>query len=209
MNRIITVSREFGSGGRELGKRLADELSFSYYDREIVTALSEKTGMDENYLEHQLEKSAVFPYPVHYAQTFSQISTISDGAMQLMSLQTSLIRELAAKGDCVIVGRAADAILEEYRPFRLFVCADQESKLERCRKRAPAGEELSDREILRRMKRIDRDRAEYHDIISSSVWGDKSAYHLCVNTSGVEIKRIVPAIAEYYRLWVQSSAEHA
>lgn len=201
MNSIITVSREFGSGGRELGKRLADELGFAYYDREIVTALAEQTGMDEHYLERQLESGGVVSYPVHFAQTFSQISAVPDGAVQLLSLQTKLLRELAAKGDCVIVGRAADTVLEEYAPFRLFVCAEQEAKIRRCRQRAPEGEELSDREILRQMKRIDRSRAEYHDIISSRLWGDKSAYHLCVNTTDTEIKTIVPGIAAYYRLW--------
>ena len=77
MKNIITVSREFGSGGRELGKRLADELGFSYYDREIVTALAEKTGMDEHYLEQQLDSSGVVSYPVHFAQTFSQITAVS------------------------------------------------------------------------------------------------------------------------------------
>ena len=67
MGNIITVSREFGSGGRELGKRLADELGYRYYDREIVTALSEQTGMDPNFLDHQLESSSArVRYPIHF-----------------------------------------------------------------------------------------------------------------------------------------------
>ena len=207
MKNIITVSREFGSGGRELGKRLADELGFSYYDREIVTALAEKTGMDEQYLEQQLDSSGVISYPVHFAQTFSQITAVSESTVHLMSLQTSLIRELGARGNCVIVGRAADAVLEEYSPFRIFVCADQESKLRRCRQRAADGENLTDRDILRHMKRIDKNRAEYHDIISSGAWGDKSAYHLCINTTDTDIPAIVPAVAEYYRCWAKADGD--
>ena len=193
MNKIITVSREFGSGGRELGKRLAEELGFAYYDREIVATLAERIGMNEEYLEHQLEQRNMVSYSLHYGQTFSQFSAADEPAVRLLSLQCKLIKELAEKGDSVFVGRAADAVLED------FVYADEASKLVRCRERAPEGENLSDREIIRRMKRIDKARAEYHDIIAPFVWGDRNGYHLCVNTTGVEIEKIVPAIADYCR----------
>ena len=208
MTKIITVSREFGSGGRELGKRLADELGFSYLDREIVTQLAEQTGMDENYLDHQLESSTVrVRYPIHYAQSFSQLAAVSDTAVHIRSLQTKLIRDFAAKGDCVFVGRAADALLEDRNPFKLFVYADQESKIARCRARADDSESYTDKEIIRHMKRIDKLRAEYHDIISSKSWGDKTAYHLCVNTTGVSIRTVIPAIADYYRRWLSESEQ--
>ena len=198
MSRIITISREFGSGGRELGKRLADELGFAYYDREVVATLAKRTGMNEEYLEHQLEQGNVLSYSLHYGQTFTQFSP-AEPAMELMSQQCRLIRELAEKNDSIFVGRAADVILDEFKPFKLFVYADEASKLVRCRERAPEGENLSDRELLRQMKRIDKARAEYHDIISPCVWGDRNGYHLCVNTTGIEIKAIVPAIADYFR----------
>lgn len=202
MGSIITVSREFGSGGRELGKRLADELGYRYYDREIVTALSEQTGMDPNFLDHQLENSSARArYPIHFAQSFSQIAAVSDTAMHILSLETKLIRELAEKGDCIFVGRAADALLEEKNPFKLFIYADEASKLARCRARASESEKLTDREMLRQMKRIDRSRAEFHDIIASHPWGERQAYHLCINTTGVSIRELIPAVAEYYRLW--------
>ena len=199
MSKIITVSREFGSGGRELGKRLADALKFSYFDREIVTALAEKTGLDEDYLASSTESAALTQIPIHFARSFSEAPAFSNEAVKLMSMQTSLIKELAEKGNCVIVGRAADSILEEYKPFKIFVYADQDSKLARCRSRAEDGENLTDREMLRAMKRIDDARAEFHDIISEYKWGDKKGYDLCVNTTGVEIKTIIPALAEYVR----------
>ncbi len=199
MNHIITVSREFGSGGRELGKRLAEALGFSYYDREIVAALAEKTGLDEDYLAKRTESGAMAEFPIHFARTFAQIPTISDDSVKLMTMQTTLIKEIAAKGDCVIVGRAADSILEEYDPFRIFVYADEVSKLARCRERAEEGENLTDREIVRAMKRIDNARAEFHNIISEYRWGEKEGYDLCVNTTGLVIKQIIPALADYYR----------
>jgi hypothetical protein len=96
--RIICVSREFGSGGRELGKRLADNLGFAYYDREIVLSLAEQTGMDENSLEQQLEIAAPVPFAIHFAQSFTDNLTVNDTTVQLLSLQTRLIKELAAKG---------------------------------------------------------------------------------------------------------------
>ena len=199
MNHVITVSREFGSGGRELGKRLADALGFSYYDREIVTALAEKTGLDEDYLASSTEAGAISQFPIHFARSFTQIPAVPNDAVKLMSMQTSLIKELAEKGNCVIVGRAADSILEDFAPFKIFVYADETSKLERCRNRAEEGENLSDREMLRAMKRIDKARAEFHDIISDYKWGEKEGYDLCINTTGLEIKKVIPALAEYYR----------
>ena len=205
MGSIITVSREFGSGGRELGKRLADELGCRYYDREIVTALSEQTGMDPNFLDRQLESSSSRArYPIHFAQSFSQFAAVSDTAMHILSLETKLIRELAEQGDCIFVGRAADALLEEKDPFKLFVYADEASKLARCRARASESEKLTDRERLRQMERIGRSRAECHDIIATHPWGERQAYHLCVNTTGVSIRDLIPAVAEYYRLWRRS-----
>ena len=103
MGHIITVSREFGSGGRELGKRLADALEFSYFDREIVTALAKKTGLDEDYLASSTESGAFTQIPIHFARSFSEAPAFSNEAVKLMSMQTSLIKELASKGNCVIV----------------------------------------------------------------------------------------------------------
>ena len=199
MNHIITVSREFGSGGRELGKRLADALGYAYFDREIVNALAAETGLDEDYLANSTETGTLTQFPLHFARSFTQIPTVPNDVVKLMSMQTSLIKELADKGSCVIVGRAADSILEDYDPFRIFVYADEQSKLERCRKRAEEGENLTDREMLRAMKRIDKARAEFHDIISEYRWGDKESYDLCINTTGLEIKKVIPALADYCR----------
>ena len=180
MNSIITISREFGSGGRELGKRLADELGFAYYDREIITALAEETGLNPDYPA------------IHHATA------------ELLGKQHRLIQELAAKGDCVIVGRAADIVLEESHPFNVFVYADMESKLVRCKKRAAVDEHLTDKDLIRKIRELDRARAEHHDLLSSTPWGKKECYHLCVNTTGKEIKKIVSGVASYYYAWKQS-----
>lgn len=201
--KIITISREFGSGGREVGKRLADELGFAYYDREIVSAIAQKTSMDENYVANALEGGLFRSVPIHFGRTFSYSTTLMTNTANLYVEQHRIIRELAAKGDCIIVGRAADAILEEYRPFNLFVHADMEAKVQRCRQRAPEGERLTERELIRHIKKVDAERARYHELFSDTRWGRKESYHLCVNTTGMEIKKLVPTVAQYARVWLE------
>lgn len=199
---IITISREFGSGGREVGKRLADAMGYAYYDREIVTAIAQKTRMDEGYVASALEGGLFRGIPIHFGRTFSYSTTLMTNTANLFVEQHKIIRELAAKGNCIIVGRAADAILEEYHPFNLFVYADLEAKVRRCQQRATEGEKLTERELIRRIKKIDAERARYHEMFSDTRWGRKESYHLCVNTTGVEIKALVPVIAQYARCWM-------
>ncbi|MDR1664794.1 MAG: cytidylate kinase-like family protein [Clostridiales bacterium] len=202
---IITVSREFGSGGREIGKRLADALNIAYLDREIVSAIAEKSSLDESYVDRNIESGLFKMYPVTFSRTFTYMPVIIRGTPDLLAQQHKVIKELAAKGDCVIVGRGADEILREYRPFKVFVYADMPAKLERCRKRAAEDEKLSDRELEKSIKQIDKARADNHNLISSFRWGDKSGYHLCVNTTGIEIKSVVPHIAAYAAAWFKTA----
>ncbi len=194
---IITISREFGSGGRELGKRIADLLGYSYYDREIISKLAEKHNFDENYVENVLEGGKPFTMPITYGRTFSYTDVTGQQAIQLLSSQYKLLREFAEKGNCVIVGRCANVILEEFNPFNIFVFADMESKMERCRDRAPQDENLKDSELKRKIKQIDAGRARQQRFMTDKKWGAKEGYHLCVNTSGLDIKSISPVIADY------------
>ena len=204
---IITISREFGSGGREIGKRLADELGYAYYDKEIVTAIAEKHELDESYVTYALEGSMFRSYPIHFGRTFSYTPTLVSNDTKLFVEQNKLLRELAAVGNCVIVGRAADVILREYSPFNLFVYADMPSKIRRCQERANDDEYLSAKEMEKKIKRIDADRRRYHGMISDIQWGDKKGYHLCVNTTDREIKSLVPQLASYMRLWFEERGE--
>ena len=105
---IITISREFGSGGREVGKRLADALGYGYYDREILTAMAQSTEMEESYLEQILERGAATPqYPLILGRTLSQVSYVSNLSTTLLAKQTELIKKISQKGNCVIIGRNA------------------------------------------------------------------------------------------------------
>lgn len=198
---IVTVSREFGSGGREVGKRLADELGIAYYDREIISAVAEKSPLNESYIERTLESGRLRQFPITFSRTFSYLPSALSDVPQLLGTQNKVLRDLAESGDCVIVGRAANTVLKDFDPFNLFVYADMDAKISRCRARSDDVKNMSDREIERMIRRVDKVRAENHSLISDYPWGDKRGYHLCVNTSGFEIKSIVPMIAKFAENW--------
>lgn len=194
MRKIITISRELGSGGREIGKRLADILNLNYLDSEIVEAVAKQTNLDEQYVKGKLE-GGVNNYPVTFGRSFSRMPYMNNSAM-LIAKQHNIIKELVKDTDCVIVGRGADAVLSDLKPFRIFVYADMKSKIARCKSRA-GGESMTEKEIEREIKRVDKSRKSAHDLYAAHAWGDKAGYDLCINTTGIEIRDIVPLIAEY------------
>lgn len=200
--RIITVSREFGSGGRELGRRLAEALGIPCYDHEIIEMIAKENGFDENYVANISEKSIDMSYPMTIGHRFAMPNfQIMDQPIRVAAAQRKIIENFARKGDCVIVGRCADIILKEYHPLNLFVYADKASKVQRCIDRAPEGENMSRSEIERMMRQIDRNRAQYREMYADTKWGDKLAYHLCINTSYREIKELIPGLAAFANAW--------
>lgn len=200
--RIITISREFGSGGRELGKRLADELGFSYYDREIVASIAERQNIDETYVEKALDSQLWRSVPLHFHHSFSAVDPLQTMQTELLLEQTRVLEQIAKKGaDCIIVGRNADAILSAENPFKLFVCADMQVKVNRCMQRAEAKENLSEKKIMQNIRRIDKNRAQTREIISGSQWGHRESYHLIINTTDWNIKDLTPAVADFALRW--------
>ncbi len=200
--RIITISREFGSGGREIGKRLADELNIAYYDREIISAVAKNSELDEGYVERTLERGVPSAFPLSFGRSFAFFDASQQNYTKMLVAQQSFIIQLAHKGeDFVIVGRSADAILHEFSPFNIFVHADMDSKIDRCIDRAPEEEEMTRREYEKRIKQIDNARARHRSLIADSPWGKKESYHLCINTTNKEIKALVPGIAAYAKAW--------
>ena len=200
--KIITISREFGSGGRELGKRLAEQLGFAYYDREIVTAIAQQQGADPDFVEKALDSHLWQSVPLHFHHSFTSINNLQSLQTDLLIEQTRVLERIAERGeDCVIVGRNADAILAKENPFNIFVCADMEARIDRCIARAEEGEDTSRKKIQANIRRIDRARAQTRDIISGSKWGYRSTYHLIVNTTDWNIKELTPAVAEFALRW--------
>lgn len=204
MNKIVTISREFGSGGKEVGKRLADELGYSYYDSEIITLLAKETGMSEEYIKNISEKGA-YPYAFQFAKSFAMYSTVQNSQTELLVAQSKILKKIAEKGNAIIVGRGANTILKDYNPMNIFVYADMESKIKRCREKAKEDENLIDKELEHKIKSIDKNRKALNDLISNAEWGSKENYNLCINTSNIEIKSMVPALAEYIEKWFENN----
>ena len=186
--RIITISREFGSGGRELGTRLADALGIPCYDHEIIDMVAEKYGFDKNHIAHVSEKDIRVFYPTTIAHRLIAPHPMTQQSVSITVAEHELINELAQQGDCVIVGRSADIGLREMNPMNIFVYADWQSKLNRCKNRADENEHFSEKEILKKMKQIDKERAAYRSLFCEEDWGQKASYHLCINTSSKAIK---------------------
>lgn len=206
MNKIITISREFGSGGREIGKRLADELGFAYYDSEIIKRLANETGLSEQYIKNISEKG-VYPYPFQFGKTFSTFNTLQSNQNEILIAQQKIIKEIAKKGNCIIVGRGADVILREYNTMNLFVYASLEAKINRCKKKASKDEHLSEKELEQKIKKVDKNRKTYYDLLSNQSWGNKENYSLCLNTTKLEIKSIIKPLANYIEKWFKESAK--
>lgn len=199
VNRIITIGREFGSGGRELGKRLAEKLGIAYYDKEILVAIAKKTDFAVDYVQQILSRRPELYFPITVGQSFYPIvDPILEQNNTIYSEQSRIITDMAKKSDCIIVGRCADYILKDMHPLRLFVYAEMDFKMDRCRLRAKEHEDLTDRKLTQQIKRIDKNRASYYQFYTGRKWGDKLNYDLCINTSYIPIKEAVDGIAKIF-----------
>jgi len=197
MGRIITIGREFGSGGRELGRRLAEELHIDYYDRELLAEIAKHTSLAEEYIRNVVEQKPHSLLPITIGRSFSYVDDYAfKQAQSVYQAQSKIIRELAEKSDCVIIGRCADYILQDKKPFRLFVYADMDSRVRRCMERRGDGENQTEKEMKKQIQSVDKNRARYYEFYTGLKWGDKLNYDLCVNTTDAAIKEIVPAIAK-------------
>lgn len=200
--RIITISREFGSGGRELGKRLAGLLGIDYYDREIISAIARQNGLDEDYVEMALEKRDWQAMPLTFGRSFAGINGMQQMQTNLLVAQKHVMERIAEAGkDCVIVGRNADVLLADKKPFRIFVCAGMEEKIRRCMERALEGEDIFRKGVEQNIRRIDKARARTREILGGGKWGETNAYHLTVNTEGWDMEELALAVKEFVLRW--------
>ena len=199
MNKIITIGREFGSGGRELGRRLSEALGIAYYDKEIISEISKHTALSEQYIQTIVERTPIRPFPIHIGRSFyAPVNPVFQQHLNIYREQARIIQEMVSWSDCIIVGHCADYILQEFHPFRLFVYADMDSKIKRCQLKGPRDEALSERDLRQNIKDVDKQRARYYENYTGKPWGNKLNFDFCVNTTQTEIKKIVPAIAKLF-----------
>ena len=195
MNHIITISREFGSGGRTVGKKVAEQLGIPCYDSELIQKIAEESGFAENYVKEAGEYT-----PGGFLS--SALSNRAFGPTNediLWEIQCRVISELAEKGPCVIVGRCADYVLRDdpnVALVNLFVHAPLAARI----RRESARTNTTPAEAEKRIRQVDKERAAYYNFFSSKRWGDAQAYDLCVNTDGLEISEVAKLVLRYLEL---------
>ena len=193
MEKVITISRELGSGGHELGVKLADLLGVPLYDKELITLASENTNIAEDifahYDEHVVDQQGL---DLIEHRSFSEIYQIpmSDA---IFVAQSNMIRKLAMKGPCVIVGRCADRILTD--SINVFVHANIKKRMERTLALEP--ENVGGKELEERIKEVDKKRKEYYQYYTGSIWGRAQNYHLCLDSGEVGVDGCIRAILAY------------
>ncbi len=186
---VITIGREFGSGGREIGIKLSKKLNIPFYDKELILHTAEKTNLEKSIVERYDEQHS-FP-----AFSSSNIFDIYQMPMsdRIYIAQADVIRDIANKESCIIVGRCADFILDENPDvFKVFITAPMKDKIERKRSIL---EGKNDSEIESHISKIDKKRAKYYTYYTDRTWGKASTYNLCIDSSILGIDGTVELIA--------------
>ena len=164
--------------------------------------------MDPEAVHRMLSTHGWHHYQLTYRNSFQQsLHGTTWKQTEILVRQREILQEIAEEGnDCVIVGRDADVILQDMHPFRIFVCADMESRVARCLRyedRKAPEERLTEKEILRNIRRIDRNRRRTREILTGKTLGDGSSFDLTVNASGWEIKKLAEAVADFSGRWFE------
>lgn len=201
MNRIITISRQFGSGGHEIGKRLAARLELPFYDKDILRLVEENSHYSEEYLlENEEQVPSLLNGPYYgsgHTSFYPQIST--DKVFFTIS---HVLKDIAAKGPCVIVGRCADYVLQDFHPLNFFVYASTESKIQRkLQQLKDNGQTLvTPDEMKKQIRYVDKQRAKYYEFYTDKKWGQPSNYQLCLNTTDLDTDKAVDVLLAYLKL---------
>lgn len=184
-NLIITIGREFGSGGREIARKVAERLGIKVYDKELISLIAKKSGMSEEVL-HDVDETATnsFLYALS-SGAFSGAPIVSSGTTMLPVTDkafitcSKIIKDLAEKESCVIVGRCAESVLKGREGLlTVFISADTQRRIDRIVEH----EGISRSDAAGVIKRADKKRASYHNYYSDTRWGSRNAYDLCINT---------------------------
>ena len=190
-NRVITISREFGSGGRTIGKTVAQELGIPCYDAEIIQAIAQESGFSEGYIR---EAGEYTPGGV-LANVFSNRVYGPTNEDYLWTIQYQIITELARKGSCVIVGRCADYILRDTADcLKVFIHADLNFRSKRIVE--VYGERDASPE--QRLKDKDKRRAAYHRFYTDKKWGQSQNYHVTLDSGVLGLERCTEIIRSLY-----------
>ena len=195
MNQIITIGREFGSGGREFGKRLAEELGYAYYDREIMEEISKRTQLAESYIHHIVEGAPGVYYPITVGKTLhaAEPDYLLRQYTSVYAEQANTIRDMAEKSDCVIVGRCADYILRDRKDcLHVFICSDMASRARRIVERYGQTPKAPEKRLAEK----DQKRKVYYKNYTGRVWGQAQNYDICLNSGALGVDTCTDMIVQ-------------
>lgn len=192
---IITISRQFGSGGREVGQKLAEQLNIPFYDKELIERAAQESGMDKELFEDADTRTSK-GFHLLGALGYSlggPISTMTELSLndRLFLVQSQVVEQVAAEGPCVIVGRSADYVLKDRDDvLNVYVHADMKDRIDR----AVHSYEVDERDIENSVKKIDKRRSNYYEYYTDRKWGNAENYDISINSSAFGIDRTVSII---------------
>ena len=195
---VITIARGFGSGGRTIGKLLAQRLNCDYYDNDLIKLASEESGINIELFGRADEKVKVNLFK-RYNRSYGEYVLSPDSAEfvsddNLFNYQAKIIRDLAEKQDCIIIGRCGDYILRDNpNGIRLFVYADEKT----CIKNVTELYGMTEADAKKTIDKIDKSRAAYCKYYTNKNWYDVSNYDLCINTSDISFEKAVDIVMAY------------
>ena len=190
--------REYCSGGKEIGKKVSDELGYTFLDKQLITEAAKKSGYDESVFEKVDE---VATNSLLYSLVLGTYGANAAGAMpdndKLFGLQAEIIRDTAKEKNCVVIGRCADYVLrEEPHLIKIFLKADMDFRVERFRSLYTTPEGKKPEDII---NKTDKKRASYYKFYTGNLWKDMNNYDLVINTGKVGIDNAVATIIDYVR----------
>ena len=188
----ITIGRQYGSGGKEIGEKIAKELGIPFYDKELLTAAAKKSGICEEMFESHDEKpTSSFLYSLVVGSYASGQTPMNH---KLFLAQFDAIKEIASQGSCVILGRCADYALEDDPDvINVFIHADKETRIKRAVKYYNVEEGKAEDVI----NKTDKQRASYYNFYSGKKWGNTGSYDLSVNSGFIGIDNTVKTIIDF------------
>ena len=203
MSLIITIGRQFGSGGRDVGEKVAEYFNIPFYDKELVELAAQKSNISKEALKEVDEHATnSFLYslasgnysmrginaPIYYEMPIND---------KLFIAQADVIKEVAKRGSCVIVGRCADYALEGYpNLLSVFIHADLDARIKRIAKKY----DLTDAKAKDLINKTDKKRASYYNYYTNKKWGEAASYELCLNSSELGVQGTAKAIEQYMLL---------
>jgi len=196
---VITIGRSYGSGGRTLGKMLAEELGVKYYDRELLRLASDASGINESLfgqVDEKIKNSSLFRITksIYKGEIIPPESDDFVSDYNLFNYQAKIIKELAEEESCIIIGRCADYILKDRKDLiRLFFYAPLEDCVERERIQSGGTE----KDIIKKIQKIDKHRSEYYKYYTGEDWNDARNYDFCLNTSSMSYEQLIQVVKNY------------